>query len=322
MRRSSRCRWWPGSTTCGSSRSLYPPGRCVQLDLFDVEAEIVQAVQPLVDLVPLVGAERLLARQLVPERGVARDDLFSRLVRVEIRRQSDLGVDVEQLADDVRLRDVQVVCPLPVGELPVQFARLRVDEVGGERAGVAAEERVRQRAVAPEEAADVEPSEQLRERVQEVRAQVGDRRAGEEGAVGERVLEVLRDQDRVEIRAARRHDSDRFDDRQSLSLEAAEQRPLTARGPFRQLLERVEVAVVLDEPHDVAADAADQVDEARRVPLLERRVPGQVEEARVPRARDQLEVRRHQSLLDRAEVERADAAGTRDHRVVVHLASA
>ena len=87
------------------------------------------------------------------------------------------------------------------------------------------------------------------------------------------------------------HDADRLDDRQFLPLEPAQQRPLAPRRPLGQLLQRVEDAVVLDEPHDVAADAADQVDEARRVPLLERLVPGQVEEARMPRARDELEVR-------------------------------
>ena len=50
---------------------------------------------------------------------------------------------------------------LTVREARVQLAGLGVDEVGRERAGVAAEERVRERAVAPEEAAEVEADEQL-----------------------------------------------------------------------------------------------------------------------------------------------------------------
>ena len=41
------------------------------------------------------------------------------------------------------------------------------------------------------------------------------------------------------------------------------------------------------------ADPADQVDDPRRVPFLERQVPGQIEEARVPRARDELEAPGH-----------------------------
>ncbi len=86
----------------------------------------------------------------------------------------------------------------------MQLAGLRVDEVRRQRAGVAAEERVRERAVAPEEAAQVQARQQLDEPVQQVRAQVGNRRAGEERAVGERVLEVARDQHRVEVVAAAR----------------------------------------------------------------------------------------------------------------------
>ena len=98
---------------------------------------------------------------------------------------------------------------------------------------------------------------------------------------------------------------DRLDDRQALALEPAQQRPLAARRPLGQLLQRVERAVVLDEAHDVAADPADQVDDPLRLPLLERRVPRQVEEARVARARDELELRR--GISSRAIVELSNA---------------
>ena len=60
-------------------------GRRVELDLLHVEAEGVQPVQPLVELEPLVGAERLLACELAPERLVAGDHVGSGLVRVEVR---------------------------------------------------------------------------------------------------------------------------------------------------------------------------------------------------------------------------------------------
>ena len=120
------------------------------------------------------GRERLLARQLAPEDVVAPHDLVAGLVGVEVRRKPDLGVDVEQLADDVDLRDLEVVGALTVGERAVELTRLGVDEVGGQRAGVAPEERVRERAVTPEEAAQMQPGEQLGERVQEMRAQIRD----------------------------------------------------------------------------------------------------------------------------------------------------
>ena len=138
----------------------------------------------------------------------------------------------------------------------MQLAGLRVDEVRRQRARVAAEERVRERAVAPEEAAQVQARQQLGEPVQQVRAQVGDRRAGEERAVGERVLEVARDQHRVEVvaRGSVTMPTASTTGRPWLSSRA-QQRPLAARRPLGQLLQRVERAVVLDEAHDVAADA-------------------------------------------------------------------
>ena len=147
-----------------------------ELELLDVEAELVQAAQPLVDLVARVVAERLLARQLVPERLVARDELGGGLLRRELALAAELGLDVRELAGDVLLGDLEVVLALPVGEARVELAGLGVDEVGGERAGVAAEERVRERAVAPEEAAEVQPDEQLGARVEQPPAQVGDAR--------------------------------------------------------------------------------------------------------------------------------------------------
>ena len=94
----------------------------------------------------------------------------------------------------------------------MQLAGLGVDEVGGERAGIAPEERVRERAVAPEEAAEVEPDEQLRARVEQAAAQVGHAAAREERPERQRVVEVARDQDRLEPFAALGDDSDRLDD--------------------------------------------------------------------------------------------------------------
>ena len=175
----------------------------------------------------------------------------------------------------------------------MQLARLGVDEVGGERARVAAEERVRERAVAPEEAAEVEADEQLRARVEQPPAQVGHAAAGEEGPERQRVVEVPRDQDRVEVAAALGDDADGLDDRHLVGGERAEQ-PVLAPGELdRQLLERVQLrperAVVLDEANDVAVDPAHDLDEALVLPLGERLVPGQVEEVRVAGARDQLQ---------------------------------
>ena len=137
-----------------------------ELELLDVEAEVVQAVEPLVQPVALVGAEQLVADELVPEPPVAVHELGGGLLARRLERPPDLGGHVLELAGEVLLGDLQVVLPLAVREGLVQLARLRVHEVRRERAGVAAEERVRERAVPPEEPREVEAHEQLRSGVE------------------------------------------------------------------------------------------------------------------------------------------------------------
>jgi hypothetical protein len=66
-----------------------------------------------------------------------------------------------------------------------------------------------------------------------------------------------------------------------VSAQVAQQPVLTQGEAFGELLERVEGAVVVDEPNDVAVQAAGDVDEARRLPFLQRQVPGQVAEVRL-----------------------------------------
>ena len=133
----------------------------------------------------------------------------------------------------------------------MELAGLGVDEIGGERARVAAEERVRERAVAPEEAAEVEADEELGARVEQPPPQVGDAAAGEERPERERVVEVARDQDRVEVAAAIGDDADGIDHRHLVGGERAQQPVLALRQLDRQLLERVQLrpqpALVLDE---------------------------------------------------------------------------
>ena len=95
----------------------------------------------------------------------------------------------------------QVEGPLPRGESFVPFARLDVDHVRHQLAGVAAEQDVRQRAVAPEEPGQVEPHEQADERVEQPVAEVRDREAlaGEQVAVRQRVVEVAGDEQAVAL---------------------------------------------------------------------------------------------------------------------------
>ncbi len=136
------------------------------------------------------------------------------------------GLEVHEFADDVRAGQVDVVLALAGGQLGVQLAGFGVDQVGGELARVAAEQRVRQGDVAPVEAQEVEAHEQQGERVDEARRRVLAHRQGEQRAVGERELQVLGDEDRVEFLAvgalASRDDGDRLDGRGVQAREVAQ----------------------------------------------------------------------------------------------------
>ena len=179
--------------------------------------------------------------------------------------------------------------------------RLGVDEVGGKRARVPPEERVRERAVAPEEPGEVQAGEQVRERVEQLVAQVGHAGAGaaEEHPVGERELEVARDQHAVQAVRAAAYPADHLDHGHRFLAEPAEQPVLAPGEALRELLQRVDAPVVLDEAHDVPADAAGHLDEALVLPLLERLRPRQVQEVGMARAGDELQADGHRGTQAR-----------------------
>ena len=81
----------------------------------------------------------------------------------------------------------------------MHLAGLGVDEIGGERSRISPKERVRERAVAPEETAEVQADEQLRPGVEQAAAQVGNAAACEERSERQRVVEMSGDQDGFEI---------------------------------------------------------------------------------------------------------------------------
>ncbi len=76
------------------------------------------------------------------------------------------GGEVGEPEGDVLDEDLGVVFALAVGQPVVDLARLGVDEVGLDPVAVAAEQRVGERAVAPEDAVAVEIDEEERHRVE------------------------------------------------------------------------------------------------------------------------------------------------------------
>ena len=148
------------------------------------------------------------------------------------------GADsVGQLAGDVLVHDASRSWRRSaVGQRLVQARRLGVDQVRLQLAGVAAEQRVRQRAVAPVEAGEMEPHEQPGHRVEQTaRGSARARVVMNSVRYGQRRLEEARDQhardaalaDRRAQHARGRPASDRG---QASPLEPSEQVVLALRA--------------------------------------------------------------------------------------------
>ena len=168
--------------------------------LVDREAEVVEPPDPGPDRLAVVGLQDRLVVELRPDRAVAVADVLGRLDRRRRRVGAALHRrEVGQAEGDVLDEDLEVVVPLAVGQGRVDLARLGVDEVRLDPVAVAPEQRVRERAVAPVDAAPMEVDEEQRHRVEEAVAM--DARAGREPhqqpPVLERVGEVLRGEDRT-----------------------------------------------------------------------------------------------------------------------------
>ena len=86
-------------------------------ELLDVEAEVVQAVDALVDA-PALGHAEGLAGELLPEVAVRVDDAVRDAHGVELVGDAAAGLEVEQLAGDVDARDLEVVLALAVRQAP------------------------------------------------------------------------------------------------------------------------------------------------------------------------------------------------------------
>ena len=80
-----------------------------ELDLLDVEAERVQALQPLLERAAVAGREDLVVGQLCPELLVARADVLGELDGIVDDVALELRGEVVQLADEVLLGDREVV---------------------------------------------------------------------------------------------------------------------------------------------------------------------------------------------------------------------
>ena len=120
-----------------------PIGPRLQLDLADREAQLVEAPDVGLDGEAVARLDLDLAEELPPEERVPPANRL-RSIDLLVHR---LGMSLErrevgQAEGDVLHEHVEVIGPLSVRQLRVDFARLGVDEVRGECVAVAPEERV------------------------------------------------------------------------------------------------------------------------------------------------------------------------------------
>jgi hypothetical protein len=185
---------------------------------------------------------------------------------VDVGGQPAGGLQVEELPGNVLRGDLDVVSPLTRRELGVQLAGLRVDEVGRELAGVAPEQGVRQRAVTPIEPGQMEADEQLGQRVQQARAQVGKGASGKQRPVRQRERQVSRDQQAAELLAlvvlTVGDGAERLHGGHVAQREGAQQLVFAQDVPVGGFLDREDLSVRADEAHHVPGDAARHLDDA------------------------------------------------------------
>ena len=203
-----------------------------------------------------------------------------RLPRVDVRREPAAGLEVEQAAGEVLGGDLQIERPLSVAQRVVVLAGLHVDHVGRQRAGVAPEEGVRQRAVAPEEPREMEPDEEAGHGVEDALAEVrdGQTATGQQRAVRNRVVEVTRDQHAVDIVRLVGDGGDDLRGRQTEVIEEVQQPVLALDEMVGQFLDDVAHVAQFDQADDMAVQAEHAV-HARQGPVGEPFGEGQTADA-------------------------------------------
>ena len=196
----------------------------LERDLVDREAQLVEPADPGADRVSVVGGQLGLQVELVPDRRVAGANGLGGLDRVVRGALATLHrPKVRQAERDVLDEDVEVVFPLPVRQRRVDLARLGVDEEGLDLVAVTTEERVGERAIAPEHAGSMEVHQEPRHRVEQpvaVRPRA-EREPHEQAAVLDGELQVFgHDDGRLPLRG--RREPDGRHGRQALRLEVAQ----------------------------------------------------------------------------------------------------
>ena len=259
-----------------------PLGRADQLQLVGVKAQLVKPPEAFGDPVPLLlRPQRLLLGQLVPQTLVPALELLPGQDGVNPGRQQSARFEVEQLAADPLDRELDVKCPLPGTQDRVLLAGLGIHEVGLKSPRVVAEQRVRQRAVPPEEPGHVQPDKEFDHGVEQPTGRLAAVRAGEQGTVSRRVLQEPGHQDRVGVRAAVDHDANHLHGRDAHRGQRAKQPVLAPGKPLADGLQGVQFPALGNEPdHVTGKPALPDLDQPLVPPLLKRQAERQAQQPR------------------------------------------
>ena len=204
---------------------------------------------------------------------------------VDLAGQQRAGAQIHQFADDIRASQVDIVFALAFRQADMQIAGLSVHQERGERVGVAQEQDVRQRDIAPVETGEVQTHHQHGQGVDQTFGRVRTQVAGEQGTVRQRELQMPGDQNRLQrltfTGMTARHHGDRLDGGQFELLQTAQQLVLALGDVAGDLLHGVHGIADVHETHDVAGDASGQIGEQFVRPGSQRLLPRQGEHLRV-----------------------------------------
>ncbi len=216
---------------------------------------------------------------------VAVDESVADLDFVHVAGQQRAGCQIHQFADDVRTGQIHIVFALAFGQVDLQITGFRIHQERGERVGVAQEQHVRQRHIAPVEAGQVQTHHQHGQGVDQSFGGVRTQIAREQRTVRQRELQMLGDQNGLKrlaftVVAAGDH-RDWLYGRQFQLLQSAQQLVFAFRDITGDFLHGVDLIAHVHETHHVPGDTAGKIGEQVFRPGRQRLFPRQCEHPRI-----------------------------------------
>ena len=231
-----------------------------ELDLVDLEAELVQAIDALGDPILLVSLDPVFRAHLAPEGVIAGGDVLAQMDVRFVDGHALLGGDVAHLTSDVLNHDLDVVLTAGVRQRVVDRRGLAVDQPGLDGARVEAIQNIAQGAVTPEASEEMELGQEHGEGVEELLASRTEAAAGKQLAIREGIVDVAGDEAGAllagRVLEGTNNETD-WPHSRAVDFTQPAQRLVIALGGFqRQLLDGIGPLLKGNEPHGMARDPA------------------------------------------------------------------